>query len=232
MLDSLDEARTTVLNVTRALATVKNTGTELFDLADALLQTLDTAEVANAKSSLLIAGDITDIGERALQTIDDMVYILVEQDLQNIRYDIQQVAVLIARWVIEHGGQLTLIQSVVDGLAYLANALQEPESLAQLAGFMNQIAAACSENIRHDLDNAEPSRPWRTLNMNRGIVATRSHDTELMHEVFEELIDAIPMDAPDFFKQGMSEMVRLNYPKAVHAVMKQFYDRIELPARH
>jgi hypothetical protein len=46
------------------------------------------------------------------------------------------------------------------------------------------------------------------------------------------LIKAIPMDAPMFFKEGMSEMVRLNYPQPVCDLMKEYYDKTQLPAVH
>ena len=53
-----------------------------------------------------------------------------------------------------------------------------------------------------------------------------------MRQVFGELIVAIPMDAPDFFKEGMAEMVRLNYPDSVRELMQEFCDRTALPPVH
>ena len=94
------------------------------------------------------------------------------------------------------------------------------------------VARACHVILRHDLDNANPTRPWRVLNINRGIVATRSQDLDVMNAVFSDLILAIPMDAPEFFSEGMSEMVRQNYPEPVCEVMQEFYERTKLPVVH
>lgn len=233
MFDPIEEARKTLMNIRHQLeAETIRPDNDFFQMLDALQQVFTVAEKVNRKDQVQDAEKITEIGEQGLRLVDNLVYILVEHNLETHRHDTQQVAVLIARWVIEHGGQLTSIQSVVDGLAYLANALRDRDSLVQLASLMTQVAFACSPLIKHDLDNSNPARPWRTFNMNRGIVATRSHDLELMDAVFTDLIVAIPMDAPAFFKQGMSEMLRLNYPDPVHGVMQKFYQRTTLPARH
>ena len=53
-----------------------------------------------------------------------------------------------------------------------------------------------------------------------------------MNAVFPDLIQAIPMDAPGFFKEGMSEMVRLNYPEQICELMQKFHDKTKLPAVH
>ena len=40
------------------------------------------------------------------------------------------------------------------------------------------------------------------------------------------------MDAPGFFEEGMSEMVRLNYPETVRKLMQEFYNQSKLPVIH
>jgi len=63
-------------------------------------------------------------------------------------------------------------------------------------------------------------------------VATRTYDANTMRNVFSMLIKALPMDAPGFFKEGMSEMVRLNYPDHVRDVIHEFYEKTEMPLIH
>jgi len=53
-----------------------------------------------------------------------------------------------------------------------------------------------------------------------------------MNAVFPELIKAIPLDAPDFFNEGMSEMLRLNYPEKVTTLMREYHQLSKLPAVH
>ena len=205
---------------------------EVYRMLDMLHQIFVIIVAVNKKEEKLSPDEITDIGTQGLLLIDNLVYKLMAQNLDDYKQEAEQVALTIAHWVIKHKGELAQIQSVVDGLAFMANAVDDKVSLLQLSTFMNQVAHACSDTIQHDLDNSDPSRPWRTLNMNRGIVATRTHDLDIMNSVFTDLIKAIPLDAPMFFKEGMAEMERLNYPQPVRDLMQAFYDRVQLPAMH
>jgi hypothetical protein len=58
----------------------------------------------------------------------------------------------------------------------------------------------------------------------RAIVATRSHQPALMEAAFDALLEALPGDAPGFFREGMEQMDALDYPPAVRAVMQRYYD--------
>jgi len=211
---------------------IDHADTEVFNIIGALLQLFDIAEAADKQDQVFTSDEITDIGEQGLALIDDLISKLALLQLESEKQQVEQIALVIAQWIIAHRGTLTNIQSVVNGLAYLSNAVHDKAALSQLAMFMGQAAHACSDVIRHDLENTNPMRPWRILNINRGIIATRSHDLELMSTVFPELIQAIPMDAPGFFKEGMSEMVRLDYPEPVRELMQEFFDRTQAPAVH
>lgn len=226
MFDSIKEAKIALAPVMQGASpdTARN--------VEALLQVLEIAEAAESKSDVLSQVEITDIGEQGLALIDDLTFKLASQQREAERQQVEQVSLVIAQWVITHRGDLTNIQSVVNSLAQLSNTISDPTQLTQLVTFMGLVAQACSEAIKRDLDNANPARPWRVLNMNRGITATRSHDLDLMRATFPELIAAIPMDAPDFFKEGMAEMVRLNYPESVQELIKEFYTRSTKPVAH
>jgi len=76
--------------------------------------------------------------------------------------------------------------------------------------------------IKSDLEAINPMRPWRILNLNWGIVATRSHNTELMAQVFDQMIKNIPADVQQFFDEGMQQMEIVNYPQGVRALMKRY----------
>lgn len=233
MFDSINDARLSVSALTDTLeGKAAFTGSEVFEIIVALRQVFDLADAVNEKDQVLSPDEITDIGDKGLMLIDKMVYELSSKKLDSEKQDVEQVALVIAQWVIAHNGALINIQSVVDGLAYLANEMNDKVAHSQLATFMGQVAQACTDVIKHDLDNSNSLRPWRILNINRGIVATRSHDLDVMTTAFSELIKAIPMDAPGFFKEGLTEMVRLNYPEPVRELMREYYDRTALPSVH
>ena len=233
MFNSSTEAHKTLKTLRDSL---ESNGTpldsEIEDVFTSLQQVFDIFGAVEQKSHSLSSTEIADIGEQGILLIDNLISYLSSNNLESEKRDIEQVALIIAQWVIEQNGQLNNIHSIVDGLAYLANALQDQESLIQLADFMGLVAHSCSAVIKHDLDNSDPSRPWRILNINRGIIATRSHDLELMRAVFAEIITAIPLDAPDFFAEGMSEMVALDYPDEVRELMQEFFEQTTKPSVH
>jgi len=232
MINTITEAKKTLISVKLSIENAKRQNdAEILSYFSALEQILNIAEVVQQKDKILNPDEITDIGKQALSLIDNLIYKLGTQ-LSEYQHAFSQITLSVAQWLIAHDGVLTDIQSIVDALAFLANTLQDEASLAELAYFMSQIAHACSKEIINDLDNANPSRPWRVLNLNRGIVATRSHNLNIMNDVFPELIKAIPLDAPDFFKEGMTEMIRLNYPEQVTTLMQHYHDQSKLPAVH
>jgi hypothetical protein len=129
----------------------------------------------------------------------------------------------LALWVVAHGGRLDSIEALVDALALIANHTADPGELGQLSTVMARITGAVSPVIREDLEKINPGRPWRVLLLNRGIVATRSHDPATMEEAFTLLIRHLPEDAAQFFASGMQQMEALNYPAHVRQVMEKYH---------
>lgn len=136
---------------------------------------------------------------------------------------IKTVMVMTALWVARHGGELDSIESVVNTLADIANATSEQEELAELSYMMGELTYAISGQTKFDFENADRRQPWRVLNLNRGITATRSHDTQIMENAFDDLIRNIPEDAESFFRQGVQQMEQLDYPDHVRNVVFRYY---------
>jgi len=182
-------------------------------------------DIITGNTDELDAGEVTEIGEYGMQLLGNTSQLL--QRLNDV--DLQQkngiLAVSIALWVGAQGGQINMLEPLVDTLAWLANHLEDETSLAELSDILGSLMNACSIAISSDLDNTNPGRPWRVLNINRGIVATRSYNVDLMREAFDTLIRNLPQDTAGFFAQGMSEMERLGYPDHVREVMQEYADR-------
>ena len=131
----------------------------------------------------------------------------------------------LALWVGRHGGQLQHLETVVNALARHANILTDPPELASLTQDIGEIIQAVAPEIQRDMDSTYPDRPWRVLLLNYGIVATRSHDPELMEDSFQALVHNIPSDAPNFFREGMQQMEELDYPEHVRRVMRKYHEQ-------
>ena len=130
---------------------------------------------------------------------------------------------MFARWIMRYRGRLNHIEPIVNAFAQAANTMQDKKSLLALVELMSMVVDASADQIKHDLDSSSLFRPWRLLHINRGIVATRTHDTDIMKKVFDEMILYLPQDAASFFNEGMEEMDAMDYPPNVRKLIEQYY---------
>ena len=169
------------------------------------------------------AEEISEVGNHGLQLLDTLSEWARVLQLPYQEHQIKAIMVMVALWVARHGGKLESIESVVNTLAEIANATAEQDALADLSYMMGELVDAVSPETKYDFENTDRQQPWRILNLNRGIIATRSHDTEVMEQAFEELIRNIPEEAENFFSQGVKQMEELNYPDHVRNVVERYY---------
>lgn len=175
-----------------------------------------------AASGSLDEKEITEIGDYALELLEALVA-LAEEQTGEVSRDLMRLSIPVSLWVARHGGRLNLISLAVNSLASYANELMEPHALAELAGIIEEIIQACSDEIRQDLEQGNPLRPWRVLNLNYGIVATRSHDPALIERAYDQLVQNLPGDARDFFREGMAQMDAIGYPQEVREVVERYH---------
>ncbi|GMR03558.1 MAG: hypothetical protein BMS9Abin22_059 [Gammaproteobacteria bacterium] len=169
--------------------------------------------------------DVNQLGDYGITLLADLATWATQLGFENLHQELETVALAVAGWVVRHEGELRTLEPIVNALANLANQTHDPQKLESLADFMGRILHACSDLIKQDLEKANPGRPWRVLHLNRGIVATRSHNPAVMESVFNELVQTLPEEAPQFFSEGMQQMEALNYPTHVRQVMVRYFDR-------
>ena len=206
-------------------------------LVAAMMQAIDVmertdadAEVSGQRSGGTIEDkDISQIGDYALTLIEGLVGHLQEGAAQGEpakqNRDLMRLTVPIALWIAKHGGTVEQLELVVNSLAGYANDLREPQQLADLSRVFRDVIAAVSDEVQQDLEQTNPMRPWRILNLNYGIVATRSHNPELIEEAYASLVKNLPQDAREFFREGMQQMDIVGYPQEVREVVEK-YDRM------
>ena len=165
--------------------------------------------------------DISKIGQYTLDLLEGMVaYVQNKTGEQN--RELIRLSVPVSLWVARHGGKLSQIDMLVNSLAGYANEISEPHVLAQLATVIKEVLDACDDDIRHDVEQTNMMRPWRVLNLNYGIVATRSHQPELIEQAYDALVKNLPQDARQFFKEGMQQMDIIGYPDEVREVVERY----------
>lgn len=195
-------------------------------LMQALDQFFDVAKTIDQQASddhLISQREATEIGDHGFVLLLKLIDLMEKLDLPHKRQEIEQISLIFARWIIQHKGQLKHIEPVVNAFAHSANSMQEKQSLLALVELMSLVVDASADDIKHDLDSNNLYRPWRLLHINRGIVATRTHDEVIMRKVFDEMMFYLPQDASSFFSEGMQEMDALDYPPNVRKIIEEYY---------
>lgn len=202
------------------------------NLLAAMDQAIDVMARADADSAvkkdmskesigLLEEKDISQIGQYALDLLEAMVSSVQDKTGQQNR-DLIRLSMPLTLWIARNGGKLSQIDMVVNSLAGYANEINEPHMLIELVGIIREIIDACDDTIRQDLEQTNMMRPWRVLNLNYGIVATRSHQPELIEQAYDALIKNLPQDARQFFKEGLQQMDIVGYPDEVREVVERY----------
>jgi hypothetical protein len=172
---------------------------------------------------LISSNEATDIGEHAFILLLKLINLMEKLDLPHKRRELEQVSLIFARWVIQYNGQLNHIEPITNAFAHTANNMTDKRSLRALVELMTMVVTACADPIKHDLDSSSLYRPWRLLLINRSIVATRTHDLELIRQVFDDMVFYLPQDAASFFSEGMDEIDSLDYPPEVQELIEQYF---------
>ncbi len=185
--------------------------------ADSVVQQDMSAESMGALS----AKDINKIGHYTLDLLEGVVSFVQNKTGEQNR-DILRLTLPVSLWIARHGGQLSQIDMLVNSLAGYANEISESHALADLARVMKEVLDACDDEIRRDPEQTNMMRPWRILNLNYCIVATRSHQPELIEQAYDSLVKNLPQDAREFFKEGMQQMDIVGYPDEVREVVERY----------
>lgn len=173
--------------------------------------------------------NLADHGLGLMNELNDWAVKLACDEAQQI---FTGLAIPVALWCARQHMSLSQLEPVVNALSKLANSTQDAQLLGEISDAVDVIMDAVAPQIKQDLDKSNPGRPWRVLNLNHGIIATRTHDPKRMESVFEQLLYRLPEDAPEFFREGMQQMDQIGYPPHVRAVMEKYYELTNKPTLH
>lgn len=208
------------------------TPAQLAEAADQFMALMARIDQEEGETGPIFKDDVSKLGEYGLTVLMDLATWATQLDLDEPRRALEQAAIAAAYWIMRHDGEIRALEPVVNALANYANRSHNPVELSALAAFMGRAAQAAPAVVRQDMEKANPARAWRLLHLNRGIVATRSHNPLLMEQVFDELVRQLPDDAPAFFAEGMQQMEALGYPPPVQQVLRRYFDRWTRPTLH
>jgi len=200
---------------------------QMLEMIQALRQNIQImlrleSDVRNNKDAGLSEKEITEIADYALNLMDEIAASCGSRGMQTQMLDLHRLSLPVVAWLKQYHGTLNKLDIVVNAIASYANTLQDSKKLEELAALIEKTVQVTDQSIKQDLEASNPMRPWRILNLNWGIVATRSHNTELMKYVFDRLIKNIPADAQQFFYEGVQQMDIVGYPDHVREVMQKY----------
>lgn len=213
-------------------ASQENDPESLIRVLDEFFTLLMTMDQRYGEDGPLPDDDATRLGDTGLLVLAELTQMSQQLGIPQLKSELDRVAVTAGDWIMRHKGQIRTLEPIVNGLAIMANELHEARSLEDMANFMAKVMESTEPTIVADTDKSDSGRPWRVLHLNRAIVATRSHNTELMAQVFDDLIQELPEDASDFFREGMRQMEVVDYPAKVKAVMSHYFQGVSQHALH
>ncbi|GMR20635.1 MAG: hypothetical protein BMS9Abin36_1231 [Gammaproteobacteria bacterium] len=224
----LRTAAALVVNAYSAAETMSPQQTPPTDLAAGIEQFMEVAQRLEQNTdpdAPAESKDISQIGDYGIQLIAGLGNWADELGLHETTEQLGKLILAVAGWIARQNGEIHSLDAVVDAIAGLANHLFDPESLVALLHFSDSLMDAIPMHMKDQTSDTNPSRPWRVLLLNRGIIATRSRNTEAMEQVYDQLIRHLPGDAEEFFSESMQQTTLQKYPAHIQAVVKRYYDR-------
>ena len=194
-------------------------------LASALFDFFQLAAALESDESYMDADDLSEFGSYGLDLLDRLDFLVRKLEIMDQRDNVSRLLPSLAVWLARHGAIIDNLAGAANGFGMLVNGLSEPQDLAEMCQIMEEVIEATSEILQMDEDKSDAWRPWRVINLNSGIAATRSLDPKLMEHTFEKLGRRLPYDMPGFFADGKRQMMLQNVPEAVSAVMNRYAEK-------
>lgn len=189
-------------------------------LIEALTQCLAITAM-DGKANTLSPADVDKIGKHALECVSDLALWAHQLGLASERDAIENLALDFAQWIAGSGGTISVLEPVVNALARRANASHTPETLAALLHLARELVTHADPRVGNDLESANPDQPWRILNFNLAIIATRTQKPELMHAAYDLLEQNLPHECAAFYQEGVQQAQKQVYEPLVREILQQ-----------
>jgi len=196
---------------------------ETGQLCEALLQLIGLLGQLEREGSdqTAIITELNTLGEYGLHLMEDLAR-QSRRNRQTAGSEVEHLSLPFALWVARRGGEIRNLAPVVNALAYFANRNTRPAMMTALYGQCCEIIEAASPASQENFTE-QPAHPYRMLLLNRAIVATRSHNPELIEIAFDSVLEVLPNDAQSFFAEAMEQMALIDYPDHVRDIVRRYF---------
>jgi hypothetical protein len=189
-------------------------------LIEAITQCLAITAM-DRKANTLSLEDVDKIGTHALECVSDLALWAHQLGLATERDTIENLALDFSQWIASNGGAISVLEPVVNALARRANGSHTPESLTALLHLARELVAHTDPRLGNSLEPANPDQPWRILNFNFAIIATRTQKPELMHAAYDLLEQNLPQECAAFYEEGVQQAQKQVYEPHVYEILQQ-----------
>ena len=201
-------------------------------LARALSDFFQIAGGIESGSFYLEQDELDELTAYGLDLLDRLAFLVRKIEIMDKRETVARMFASMGVWVARRGATIDNLEGTADGFGMIVNGLSAPDDLRSICPLMQEVIDAASERVQLDEDRSNAWRPWRVINLNAGIAATRSLDPELMEQTFEKMGRRLPYDMPGFLADGMRQTAFQNVPEAVTEVMRRYRDKWPNKAHH
>jgi hypothetical protein len=190
---------------------------------DHFFNVVASINIKSKQEQAIATQEATDIGEHGFVLLLKLIDLMERLHLPHKRKEVEQISLIFARWIVLYNGRINHPEPVVNAFAQLANLLEDKTSLVTLSNLMSKVVETCSLEIKQDKGESDPQHPWWFLHFNRAIVATRTHDTDIMKQAFDEMLAYLPDEAAGFFGDSLNRTDGQEFPPHVRQLMESYH---------
>src|SRR5512139_1727667 len=149
---------------------------QLAAAVDDLLGEFDALDQEHGERGMIATPDISAMGEEIIGNLGELGLLADRLELEKESHVMDDLVLEIAHWLIRHRGEIRALEPVVNALAIKANHHRDPNVLTSLFYVLKDVIEHTAPEISNDADKSALTRPWRVLNFNCAIVATRTQN--------------------------------------------------------
>lgn len=218
----------------------KNTETQIIQdddsgpvaVASAMSDFFTIAAAVENGDAYLEPDELSEFGDYGLELLDRASHQIRQLGILDLRDKLSRLYPSLAVWLARRDATLDNLEGTADAFAMLVNGISDTTELVEMCQLMEEVIGKTSEKLQLDEDKGNDFRPWRVINLNTGIAATRSLDPELMESTFEKLGQRLPFDMPGFFADGKRQLAFQTVPDAVSEVMDRYAEKWPVAPTH
>jgi hypothetical protein len=203
----------------------KATPSQLIDAINKFFIIYEKLGVHPGQNNVFSRDAFSQIGDQAISCLIELGSWAERLNLHREKAMLDEIALAAAHWVIKHQAEILNLEVIVNLLAAKANQTSDKIILTALFHVINDVIEYASAEFKNDLDKSDPSRPWRMLNFNFAIVATRTANKKLMVKAFDTLGRNLPEDCPHFFEEGIKQSQKEVYGPEIKMIMAEYFKK-------